>query len=75
MEAPFVSTSGIAYPDDMELLKRVFDRFCEAHQIIQGGTDAEEIAQAAMSLFQAGVFDEAALWKHLSEFHKQRIGS
>lgn len=67
-----VSNSGIVYPDDMKLLKQVYDRICLEHHVEEGSKDAEKIAQAAMSLFQAGVFEEAELMTGLNEFIRRR---
>ncbi|MGB3643548.1 MAG: hypothetical protein WBA15_03640 [Mesorhizobium sp.] len=75
MEGPFISNSGVAYPGDMKMLKQVYDRFCEANRIERDGSEAEEIAQAAMLWFQSGAFDESKLWAKLSEFHAQRNAS
>jgi hypothetical protein len=67
-----VSSSGIVYPDDRKLLKQVYDRICRENHVEEGSKDAEKIAQAAMSLFQAGVFDEDELRAGLGEFIKRR---
>ena len=74
MKGLSVSSSGIGYPDDLHHLKQVFDRFCKVHQIEANSTDAEMVAQATMSLFQAGVSEEAELLASLEEFQKRRIG-
>jgi len=67
-----VSSSGIVYPDDMKLLKQVYDRICRENHVEEGSKDAEKIAQAAISIFQAGVFDEDELRAGLGEFIKRR---
>jgi hypothetical protein len=67
-----VSSSGIVYPDDMKLLKQVYDRICHENHVEEGSKFAEKIAQAAMSLFQAGVFVVAELMVGLGEFIKRR---
>ena len=72
MKGLSVSNSGIVYPDDMKLLKQVYDRICHENLVEEGSKVAEKIAQAAMSLFQAGVFDEAELMAGLSQFIKRR---
>jgi hypothetical protein len=72
MKGLSVSNSGIIYPDDMKVLKQVFDRACRENHIEEGSKDAEKIAQAAMSLFQAGVFDETELTASLGEFIRRR---
>lgn len=74
MQAPFKSTSGIAYPSDMTVLKQVFDRICQENHVASGSRDADDIARAAMSLFGAGVHDETELREGLKEFVLRRAG-
>ncbi len=57
MKRLFVS-SGITYP---EALKTLFDRICEDHQIKTDGPEALGLARTIVSLFQAGVCDEAGI--------------
>ncbi|WP_189362954.1 hypothetical protein [Mesorhizobium sp. M4A.F.Ca.ET.022.05.2.1] len=38
------SPSGIAYPDDLALLKRVYDRICEERGLRAGSAEAEQLA-------------------------------
>ena len=71
MKGLSVPNSGIAYPGDMQLLKQVFDRICRQHHVEEGSRDAENVARAAMSLFQAGVFDETELIASLEEFMRR----
>ncbi|MER9057293.1 hypothetical protein [Mesorhizobium sp. M0910] len=42
------SPSGIAYPDDLALLKRVYDRICEERGIRAGSAEAEQLAGAVL---------------------------
>ncbi|RUW67350.1 MULTISPECIES: hypothetical protein [unclassified Mesorhizobium] len=63
---PKVSTSGIAYPDDLALLKRVYDRICQERGIGAGSAEAADLAAQAMALFNAGVFDEDEINRSLS---------
>jgi hypothetical protein len=51
------SISGIAYPGDMETLKRIYDTLCEERGFSHGSPAAEDLAKAAMNLFAQGVFD------------------
>lgn len=74
MRAPFKSPSGIAYPGDMTILKQVFDRICREHDIRSGSREADDVARAAMSLFGAGVHEEAELLDSLKEFMLRRSG-
>ncbi|RWA58534.1 hypothetical protein [Mesorhizobium sp.] len=64
---PKVSTSGIAYPDDLALLKRVYDRICQERGIDAGSAEAADLAAQAMALFAAGVFDEDEINRSLSQ--------
>jgi hypothetical protein len=72
MQSPFQSSSGIAYPDDLKLLKQVFDRVCRENHFAEGSNDSQDVAQAAMSLFSSGVFKEDELTARLDEFVKRR---
>ncbi|MET2832195.1 hypothetical protein [Mesorhizobium shangrilense] len=60
------SVSGIAYPDDLALLKRVYDRICQERGIRAGSAEAEHLAMRAMDLFGMGIFEEDALYKNLA---------
>ncbi|UVK48550.1 hypothetical protein BPNPMPFG_007941 (plasmid) [Mesorhizobium sp. AR07] len=60
------SPSGIAYPDDLALLKRVYDRICQEKGIRAGSAEAEQLAARAMDLFGMGIFEEDALYKSLA---------
>ncbi|MBM2713521.1 hypothetical protein JQK88_20330 [Mesorhizobium caraganae] len=60
------SPSGIAYPDDLALLKRVYDRICQEKGIRAGSAEAEQLAARAMDLFGMGIFEEEALYKNLA---------
>ncbi|HEV2506695.1 MAG TPA: hypothetical protein VGV39_26725 [Mesorhizobium sp.] len=52
------STGGIAYPGDVQALKRVYDELCSERGLSQGSPAAENLARATMDLFGQGVFDE-----------------
>lgn len=72
MQSPFQSSSGIAYPDDLKLLKQVFDRVCRENHFAEGSHDSQDVAHAAMSLFSSGIFKEDELTVRLEEFVKRR---
>lgn len=72
MKGPFHSINGIAYPEEIDLLRRVFDQFCRENGVIPGGPDAEDLSRAAMSLFTAGVVEEAHLVESLAEYVRRR---
>lgn len=61
MVSPIISASGIAYPDDLTLLKHVYDRVCAERGFRPGSPEGASLAAAAMQLFAAGVFDEQTL--------------
>ncbi|MBZ9840850.1 hypothetical protein [Mesorhizobium sp. CA5] len=65
MIKPHVSESGLAYPDDLVLLKRIYDEVCEERGIVLGSPEASDLAIEAMRLFSAGVFDEVAIGRRL----------
>ncbi|AZO25406.1 MULTISPECIES: hypothetical protein [unclassified Mesorhizobium] len=65
MIKPHVSKSGVAYPDDLVLLKRIYDQVCEERGIARGSPEASELAIEAMKLFSAGIFDEDAIGRRL----------
>ncbi|RWM31670.1 hypothetical protein [Mesorhizobium sp.] len=60
-----VSTSGVAYPDDLVLLKAIYDQVCEERGITRGSPEASELAIEAMRLFSAGIFDEDTIGRRL----------
>jgi hypothetical protein len=61
----YVSKSGLAYPDDLTLLTRVYDRICAERGLRHGCSEAAELAAMAMDLFRRGVFEEEALYGEL----------
>ncbi|MBZ9989331.1 hypothetical protein LB572_19705 [Mesorhizobium sp. BH1-1-5] len=65
MIKPHVSKSGVAYPDDLVVLKRVYDLICAERGITGGSSEASDLAAEAMRLFSAGVFDEATIGRRL----------
>jgi hypothetical protein len=67
MISPKVSKSGIAYPGDLVLLKRIYDEICDERGIVEGSPEASELAIAAMNVFAAGIFDERAIRQRLRD--------
>ncbi len=65
MVRSYVSKSGVAYPDDLALLKRIYDRVCEERGIALGSPEASDLAAEAMKLFSAGIFDEGTIGRRL----------
>lgn len=61
------STSGIAYPDDLCLLKRAYDQICLERDLPAGSPAAEQLAIRAMELFAQGIFEEEALLQGLRQ--------
>jgi hypothetical protein len=74
MKGPFHSTSGIAYPTDLTLLSKVFDRLCREHGFSKADLEAEDLGKAAMSLFAAGISDEDELLASLKEYLSRKSG-
>lgn len=64
--------NGIATPENMRSLKRVFDDLCEDHHIDQSRSDGEVLAKAVMSLFTVGMDDADELRTSLTEFMDRR---
>lgn len=64
--------SGIAYPEDMQRLREMFDRFCRENGLVNGTAEAEDLAKAVMSLFAAGVDEETALLDSLAEYSRRK---
>jgi hypothetical protein len=64
--------SGIAYPEDMQRLREMFDRFCRENGLVNGSAEAEDLAKAVMSLFAVGVDEETALLDSLAEYSRRK---
>ncbi len=65
MSAPRHFTSGIAYPDDLTLLKEIYDDICLQRGFHCGSAAAEDLARATMNLFGQGLTDEAEIRESL----------
>ena len=65
MIGPHISKSGVAYPDDLVLLKRIYDQVCEERGIARGSSEASDLAIEAMKLFSAGIFDAGTISRRL----------
>ncbi|WP_173931181.1 hypothetical protein [Chelativorans sp. Marseille-P2723] len=65
MKRSITLPKGVAYPDDLAVLERVFQHLCEEHDISSSSAEAEDLAQAMMSLFMAGVDDEGEMVESL----------
>ncbi|HEV2503720.1 MAG TPA: hypothetical protein VGV39_11630 [Mesorhizobium sp.] len=65
-------STGVAYPGDMDLLKRIFDDLCHQRGFCQGSPAAEDLAKAAMDLFAQGVVDEDELTESLTNYLDRR---
>ena len=61
----YISKSGVGYPDDLTLLKRVYDRICAGRSLAEGCAEAAELAAMAMDLFRRGIFEEDVLYGEL----------
>lgn len=59
------SQPGIFCPDQLNLLNRVNRKTCDWHGLSVNGADAKELARRAISIFDSGLPDEAALFKTL----------
>lgn len=52
---------GVAYPGDMQHLKRIYDDLCHERGFFDGSQAAEDLARATMSLFSQGISDETEI--------------
>ncbi|MFE0019139.1 hypothetical protein ACFWXH_30110 [Mesorhizobium sp. NPDC059054] len=66
------SISGVAYPDDIELLKEIYDDLCEKRGFHCGSPAAEDLARAAMDLFAQGEVDENEIRDNLETYLGRR---
>ncbi len=66
------SSTGAAYPDDLKLLKDIYDDICTQRGLTRGSVAAENLARAAMDLFSQGVFDEADIRESLKRFLERK---
>ena len=58
---------GIFGPEDLELLQKLFDEFCEARGYAPKSADAEHTAFLFFTLFRGGIVDEGSLRKALPD--------
>ncbi|HEV2505955.1 MAG TPA: hypothetical protein VGV39_22955 [Mesorhizobium sp.] len=65
MSAPHHFTSGIAYPDDLTLLREIYDDICLQRGFHCGSCAAEDLARATMNLFGQGVIEETEIRESL----------
>ncbi|PLP59433.1 hypothetical protein CYK37_08900 [Mesorhizobium loti] len=70
--AIFHSSTGAAYPDDLKLLKDIYDDICTQRGLRRGSAAAEILAREAMDLFSQGVFDEADIRESLKLFLERK---
>ncbi len=72
MQIPFKSASCIAYPNDMTVLRQVFDRLCQENNIRRDSRAGDDVARALMSLFGDGAHEETELLDGMKEFMTRR---
>lgn len=69
MAIAYSSTNGIAYPEDLILLKSVHDDVCFQRGFDSGSRAADDVGKVLMSLFADGIHDEvqirASVERHL----------
>ena len=68
----YFADGGVAFPEDLRRLKKIYDDLCFKHQISPTSGTAEDLAKATMHVFSAGVHDEAAIRERLLRFLRQR---
>jgi hypothetical protein len=64
----FRSSGVVADPEEINMLTRVYDAVCRDHSVRSGTTEADDLARAALSLFEAGLTDETEIFESLNEF-------
>ncbi|WP_054312091.1 hypothetical protein [Mesorhizobium sp. 1M-11] len=67
-----LSNSGVAYPDDLKLLKEIYDDICDERGFHCGSPAAEDLARAAMDLFAQGEVDENEIRDSLETYLGRR---
>lgn len=72
MIVSYFSDIGVAYPEDLRSLRRIFDDLCAENHIPRGCITAEDLAKATMVLFASGVTDEDEIRVSLQRFLRQR---
>lgn len=60
--------SGIAYPDDLKILKEIFDAVCFERGFHCSSPAAADLARATMDLFTQGVVDETEIRESLDAY-------
>ncbi|RVD14615.1 MAG: hypothetical protein EOS73_24735 [Mesorhizobium sp.] len=63
--------TGVGYPDDLSVLKQVFDKVCAEEGIAVGSSRAERLSVDAMLLFTNGEWEEAMLYDHLRDLARR----
>lgn len=72
MIVSYISDIGVAYPEDLQSLRRIFDDLCAENDIPRGCITAEDLAKATMVLFASGVTEEDDIRASLQRFLRQR---
>ncbi|URK87519.1 hypothetical protein LP421_05600 [Rhizobium sp. RCAM05350] len=59
--------------EDIDVLRGVFDQFCEAHETTRSDADMQICAAAIVRLYQAGERDPAALTRACEAAWRQNL--
>ena len=66
--------TDVLFPSDLDMLKRVFDRFCADTGTLPNSPAAEAIASHMVALFEGGYEDETDLLDALNSYEFQKAG-
>ena len=65
---PFTKFIGVFSPDDLTIMRTVFDRLCEERHLSEEDSyQREALASTIVRIYQDGRTSEADLWQSLSK--------
>jgi hypothetical protein len=68
----FHSAGVVAGPEEISMLTSIYDTVCREHGLKRGSTEADDLARAVMSLFEAGLTDETEIFESVNEFMRRK---
>ncbi|PLP57610.1 hypothetical protein CYK37_18505 [Mesorhizobium loti] len=67
-------SSGVAHPDDLAALQRIYDDVCGDHGFCHGSPAAEDLARATMDLVSQGILDQDEMIESLEIYLERKSG-